>query len=407
MKILRPSAPAYAWLLLASLPGLRAAEAVQLETVLYVFKDPDFARISLAADEVTGTGRGIVFRSPVTLTFDHQILALNGARYAWNGDQPAPASFSEMALPGIVTPFGQAAMVLCNQPVQYLEKAADGSLHVREIGQDSPEVPHYRLTVTVQAGASAAGYVVACALDIATVTGREKIPGVELDAGKPILARLKDTLRFPVSAGEWSGILLRRPSGSDYSLVMLMKASPYEPAAGAPIARPPEPASVVKPAGDTLAVALAIAANGVTDLVLGVDRKTQNARRVTREDPGVRFGLKLHGRGPVYRQFEVSRHGPAASSVPHLGTVTIDPKHQWVVIDLQEVVSKPGEPRRTEPCGANGRYPVESVTTGPSPAGYDPASAEISNPAHTLGSGPTPAELAVPIIPNGPPMAPR
>jgi len=162
---------------------------------------------------------------------------------------------------------------------------------------------------------------------------------------------------------------------------------------------PPKPDTSSKPAEDTLAASLAISAKGVTALWLGVDRRSRATRRVTSWNPGVRFGLKLEGPGPVYRKFEVHRHGAATSSVPHEGTVTIDPKQQWVVIDLQEVMSKPGEPRRTEPCAANGRYPVESISSGTEPL--------TDRSGLTPGSGPTPAELAVHFIPNGPPMQPK
>jgi len=85
----------------------------------------------------------------------------------------------------------------------------------------------------------------------------------------------------------------------------------------------------------------------------------------------------------------------------------VDPGNRWIVVNLHEVVSKPGETRRAEPCGVNGRYPAETVSTGANPERYDPPNPMLSRRGGTPGSGPTPAELAVPYIPNGPPMQSR
>lgn len=162
----------------------------------------------------------------------------------------------------------------------------------------------------------------------------------------------------------------------------------------------PKPDAASKPVENTYAASLAVSATGVTEVWLHVDARSRGVRPLSRWNRDIRFGLKLRGSGPAYHEFEIKGHGSDQKPAEHLGKVTIDPKHQWVVIDLHEVVSKPGEPRRTEPCAANGRYPVEVVNRGN--AGW-----QNHQGLMTPNSGPTPAELAVPIIPNGPSMQPR
>ncbi len=37
----------------------------------------------------------------------------------------------------------------------------------------------------------------------------------------------------------------------------------------------------------------------------------------------------------------------------------IDKKNKKVIVDLQRIVSKPGEPEKLEPSPANGTYPIK------------------------------------------------
>lgn len=207
-------------------PALSAAEILKLDSVLYVFKDTAFAHI-LIDETPAPTSRAIAFNAPVTLTFDQEAVVLGGATYAWDGGQNVPPRFSQLELPRMITAPGQPASVRCVQPTQYLEKAADGSLHVREIPRESPEAPHYQVKLTVQAaGAATTELLISCEMDLAMIKGREKIPGVDLDTGRPILASFKDTLQFRSPPGTWSGVLVRSPGGSDYSVLLLLKVMP-------------------------------------------------------------------------------------------------------------------------------------------------------------------------------------
>lgn len=340
------------------LPDLGAAEQLKLEPALYVFKDSAFSTIKIGADRIAEPGRGIAFIAPVA--FDRDILALKGAEYSWNGGSKAPAAFSLVTTTVITTGLAEPAAVLSALPMQYLEKSADETLQLREIPRDSPDVPHYRLTFNVRAlEAAATDLDVSCQLDMATMKGRENIPGVTLETGRPILARFKENFRFKSSAGEWSGLVVRNPGGSDYSVLLLLKISPADGqnAIDGAVTRLIGTAA----SGESgLAASLEIFASDSIELKLDWDRRT---RREKLAHERVKFRMTLKGKGPVYREFEIHQDG-ATTPVPHRGTVTLGPKQEWVSIDLQEIVSKAGETVRAEPCLANGKYAVEGISNG-------------------------------------------
>ena len=101
----------------------------------------------------------------------------------WNqiGNQCIPQDY-EIPLKDIA---GEPVTLLSTVPMQYLEKAADGSLQVRQIPADSPDAPRYQLTFTVGAGGDAAGGLpLTCEIVLAMVKGREPVPGVNLKVEK-------------------------------------------------------------------------------------------------------------------------------------------------------------------------------------------------------------------------------
>jgi hypothetical protein len=60
-------------------------------------------------------------------------------------------------------------------------------------------------------------------MDIATVSSRKNIPDVALNVGEPVISSFKQDLTIPVRQGQWAGLLLKAPNGSDYSMLMLLK----------------------------------------------------------------------------------------------------------------------------------------------------------------------------------------
>jgi hypothetical protein len=134
--------------------------------------------------------------------------------------------------------------------VQYLERTADNGLQVREIRSDSPEAPHVRLSFTAsREGDSPDDYLLACDLDVATVSARERIPGVALEVGKPNVVSFEEKEILHVRSGQRAAILLKAPNGSDYSMLMLVRLA-YAGAQKAVSANSGEPSPIVgTPAG--------------------------------------------------------------------------------------------------------------------------------------------------------------
>lgn len=215
------------------LPRLSAADALKLELELYVFLDAEFARISLDTGAAVPPERGEVFSAPTWLKFDDHVLRLADGVRIWDEEgKPAPPRFSPVSMPTLVVAPLQQASVLCAMPLQYMEKMPDGSLQVRRIAGDSPEAPRYRLTFQTSLPDDADKTLVSCQLEVVTVSGREKIPGIDLDVGKPIMARFDEKFQLSARTGSWSGFLLRRPRGGDYGLLLLLKVTP-QPGGGA------------------------------------------------------------------------------------------------------------------------------------------------------------------------------
>lgn len=226
MKSHRFALRLYVVLLISSASVLSAVETVRLDLVLHVFKDADVGSI-VVGGAPAAVGQAIVFNGSSSVAFDQKTLTLKGAEYTWNGGPPA--CFSILSTPAIVTTLGKTTSILIAQPVQYLEKAEGNNLQIREIPSDSPDLPHYQITFDVhRAVAPSTDLLVSCQMDIAMLQGREKIPGVELEVGRPILTWFKDNVEFRNSVVGWSGLMLRRPGGSDYSLLMLLKVSPAD-----------------------------------------------------------------------------------------------------------------------------------------------------------------------------------
>ncbi|MEJ1974202.1 MAG: hypothetical protein WDM96_17615 [Lacunisphaera sp.] len=73
---------------------------------------------------------------------------------------------------------------------------------------------------------------------------------------------------------------------------------------------------------------------------------------------GYNYWTNLAGVGPVYRDPDLAENGRLEWS-HHRGTIMIDKKNKKVIVDLQRIVSKPGEPEKLEPSPANGTYPIK------------------------------------------------
>jgi hypothetical protein len=201
------------------------------------------------------TQRWQILSVPGTLRFDHLTHAPASEEFAWTSATLGTRKFSLISAPTMRCRAGQKGSLFIGSAAQYFEKQADGSFRLHELPQDSrsipqPDSPHYTLTLLARPDDTTPGSIaVTFASDILVLASREKIPGVDLDVGKPILATIKDEQTFTARSGAWTALLCRAPGGSDYSLLLLLQVSQQDATAASagqklvPAARPAQPTS--------------------------------------------------------------------------------------------------------------------------------------------------------------------
>jgi hypothetical protein len=225
----------------AALPSLRAQATYACQTLIYVFKNADVRDITansatFSTSEETKS-HWLVLPSPTTIHFGRNtlILELRGSKFAWSDKEATARKFTLISAPSLINSAGQKATIFIGGDTQYFEKQADGSFRLQMLPKDSPksphpESPHYALTLNARPSDGAkSGWAITCIPDIVAVGAREKIPGVDLDVGKPILATFKDELNFTAQSDEWTALLCSAPGGSDYGLLILIKVGPPPP----------------------------------------------------------------------------------------------------------------------------------------------------------------------------------
>jgi hypothetical protein len=253
---------ALAVLLCPLAPALHAAGELKLDSAIYVFKQGDFHEIDIPGATAAGNG-SLIFKSPATARFDHLTLSLEGPRVGWGMGRATPEQFSLVAAPASVPiVLGAPLSMTSSTAVQFLEPVSGGNFHINEIPAESSEAPHIRLTFTAKTAEETSGdFLLNCDLDIATVSSRRNIPGVALEVGRPLITPFKVNLDVPMSLESWTGVLLKAPNGSDYSMLILLQLASGKPAKTADSAEAnsisassaPESAWDAKPASDPIA----------------------------------------------------------------------------------------------------------------------------------------------------------
>lgn len=69
----------------------------------------------------------------------------------------------------------------------------------------------------------------------------------------------------------------------------------------------------------------------------------------------------LQGDGPIYANPILWENAPISFQHDHVGSISIDKISRNVAIDLRRIISRPGEPQRTEPSPANGIYSIVDI----------------------------------------------
>jgi hypothetical protein len=230
-------------------PALRAADVFKLETDIRIFRNSDFSDMDVnaasASKSSTESGKSwSVLKPPVSIRRGEQtLLSADGASYAWNQQSGAESKFIPFSVPSVVLKSGEPARVMVSQNVQYFEKLPSGDYRLHEV-PGGPDAAFSILEFKVQPSGTEPGRVsVEFESSFSVVGSREKIPGVDLDVGKPTMASFKDGVGFSAAPGEWSCILGRGPAGNDYGILILLRVNQMPAEAAQPVAAGKSPAS--------------------------------------------------------------------------------------------------------------------------------------------------------------------
>lgn len=143
------------------------------------------------------------------------------------GTPPADSAVELLGAPRLVVLAGQEAQVRTATAPQYLVRRDDGLFSVETCGPD--ESPQVRLELSVLPLPSQEDMVdVDLTLSVAVMIGREEIPGVSLDVGRPILKVREAQSRVRVALGTMnlvSSQLVEPPDGGGEGelLVVLLR----------------------------------------------------------------------------------------------------------------------------------------------------------------------------------------
>ncbi|MCC6144289.1 MAG: hypothetical protein IT368_10830 [Candidatus Hydrogenedentes bacterium] len=130
-------------------------------------------------------------------------LVMDGATLTWNGEaEPGYDRIIPLARPSLITSVGVAASLAIGSPgVEYMEPAADGLFALK----DAPEDAGLNLSFTPESVNKQTGIVSGkLNFDFIWVKNREKIEGVNLDVGKPIMGQAAAVGAVQLRLGEWS-----------------------------------------------------------------------------------------------------------------------------------------------------------------------------------------------------------
>ena len=111
---------------------------------------------------------------------------------------------------------------------EYFEKMPFGVFRLQHTA-DGPDGPHYDLKLSARPVAEhSTDYQIDCTVDAVVVGNRERIPGVDLDVGKPKLKSFHGKLSFQAGAGKWLCLFDSDQSTADYQLIIVLRATPEQ-----------------------------------------------------------------------------------------------------------------------------------------------------------------------------------
>ena len=98
--------------LLSTAANLHAAEAVRLETRIYVLKGGDAHDIDIPGAVALDRAGSVTFRSPTVARFGDESVSLEGERFTWSGGRNPSDKFGRIETPDVVLANGAPAELL-------------------------------------------------------------------------------------------------------------------------------------------------------------------------------------------------------------------------------------------------------------------------------------------------------
>ncbi|MGD1031579.1 MAG: hypothetical protein ABSA05_10595 [Opitutaceae bacterium] len=213
-----------------------SGDAIRIDTEIYVLNKAGLktssaepvVKIMANALGVTGS-QWPLFEAPLSMQIGQESVELQDSRFVRTGTAAPPSRLSLASANVIIVRAGQTAEVLMNSPAEYFEKMQDGLFRLHRSPEGSPDGPHYDMKLSARPNSEhAADYEIDCTVDAVVVGGREKIPGVDLDVGKPELKAFNGKLSFQAGAGKWLCLFDSVPNDSDYQLIIVLRARPKQ-----------------------------------------------------------------------------------------------------------------------------------------------------------------------------------
>ena len=206
-----------------------AGDAYKAVAKIYVFQSADLATPTAVSGTFAASqsdGHWSSVGSPGAISFGSESLKLDGPEFSWTNATGASSRFKLVSEPAANLALNSEAKLMIGAKTQYMEKQADGSFLLREVEAGAPGSAHCDLVLSARP-ANGPGKLlsITCRPEVSAISGREKVPGLELEVGKPIIASYSDALALVAKSGAWSCLYNRAPGGSDYGLLVLLKVT--------------------------------------------------------------------------------------------------------------------------------------------------------------------------------------
>ena len=147
------------------------------------------------------------------------------------GEWQANDDFGILSAPSIMAPLGQEAVIRVQSEIQYFERAKDGTFVLRTLRGD--ESAGVRLATTTKKTTDKGQITLDVDLQVNTLRDRQKLPGVSLDVGRPVMRTRTIKTQITIPLGQWVWVggqqLQDVASGKREHLLILLKVSKADP----------------------------------------------------------------------------------------------------------------------------------------------------------------------------------